>query len=226
MNDLGLDDDLKELAKRRRADVPEDFNAGVWSKIRSREAKTRTGWQSWLQAFLSTWRTPRWAAAALALALIAGWGFGLLMSRSLEPLADSRGPGTVTGEVIDVACYFDDGARGPSHAACARHCIESGLPVGLKAKDGKVYVLIGEQIPPGPQPGPKHETFNAQLAPYAARVVTVSGILVSKDGVNVIENARLLRTYSNAGDAIDSSELRVGTLATGGSVCAASKARP
>lgn len=226
MNDLGLDDDLKELAKRRRPDVPEDFNAGVWSKIRSREAKTRTGWQYWLQAFLSTWRTPRWAAAALALALIAGWGLGLLTLRSLEPLADFRGAGTVTGEVIDVACYFDDGARGPSHAACARRCIESGLPVGLKAKDGKVYVLIGEQIPPGPQPGPKHESFNAQLAPYAAMIVTVSGVLVKKDGMNLVENARLVRTYSDASDGVDSGQLRVGSLATGGCVCTASKARP
>jgi hypothetical protein len=226
MNGSGLDDDLKKLAKRRRPDVPEGFNAAVWSKIRSREAKTRTGWQYWLQAFLSDWLTPRWAAAALALALIAGWGLGLLTPRSLEPPANVRGPGTVTGEVIDVACYFDDGASGPSHAACARRCIESGLPVGLKAKDGKVYVLIGEQIPPGPQPGPKHESFNAQLAPYAAMVVTVSGVLVNKHGMNVIENARLVGTYSDAGDGVNRGQLEVGTLASGGCVCAAPKARP
>jgi hypothetical protein len=226
MNDSGLDDDLKELAKRPRPDVPVNFNAAVWSKVRSREAKARTGWQYWLQAFFSAGATPRWAAAALALALIAGWGLRRLTTRSVESLAGIRVAGTVTGEVIDVACYFDDGASGPSHAACARRCIESGLPVGLKAKDGKVYVLIGEQMPPGPQPGPKHESFNAQLAPYAAMVVTVSGVLVSKDGMNVIENARLVRTYSDAGDVIDSGQLRVGTLATGGCVCAASGARP
>jgi hypothetical protein len=226
MNDSGLDNDLKELAKRPRPEVPVDFNAAVWSKIRSREAKARTGWQYWLRAFLSARLTPRWAATALALAIIAGWGLGLMTFRSSEPLADLRGAGAVTGEVIDVGCYFDDGASGPSHAACARRCIESGLPVGLKAKDGKVYVLIGGQIPPGPQPGPKHESLNAQLAPYAAMVVTVSGVLVSKDGVNVIENAQLVRTYSEAGEGIDSGQLRVGTLATGGCVCAASKTRP
>jgi hypothetical protein len=113
MNGSGLDDDLKELAKRRRPDVPEDFNAAVWSKIRNREAKARTGWQYWLQAFLSAWLTSRWAVAALALALIAGWGLGFVTPRSLESPAGIRGAATVTGEVIDVACYFDDGASGP-----------------------------------------------------------------------------------------------------------------
>jgi len=216
MNDSGLDDDLKKLAKRPRPDVPADFNALVWSKVRNREANARRGWQYWLRVFRSARPRSRWAVAALALVLIAGWGLGRLTTHSVVPLATTWVAGTVTGEVIDVACYFDDGASGPSHAACARRCIESGLPVGLKTKDGKVYVLIGEQMPPGRQPGPKHESFNAQLAPYAATVVTVSGILVSKEGVNVIENARLVRTYSDTGEARDSGQLRVGTLATGG----------
>jgi hypothetical protein len=152
----------------------------------------------------------------LALALIAGWGVARLMIRSPGSLAETRMAGTVTGEVIDVACYFDDGASGPAHAACARRCIESGLPVGLKTKDGKIYVLIGEQTPPSPRPGPKHESFNAQLARYAAMVVTVSGTLVSKEGVNVIENTRLLRAYTSTDEGMDSSQLGVGILAAGG----------
>jgi hypothetical protein len=71
-------------------------------------------------------------------------------------------------------------------------CIASGLPVGLMAKDGTIYVLIGKQEPPSPQPAAKHESLNAQLAPYAAKIVTISGTIVSKRGVNVIENAQLL----------------------------------
>jgi hypothetical protein len=71
-------------------------------------------------------------------------------------------------------------------------CIASGLPVGLKGRDGKIYVLIGNQLPPSSQPAAKHESLNAQLAPYAAKIVTVSGTIVSKKGVNVIENAQLL----------------------------------
>lgn len=213
MNDSRLDEDLKALAKRPRPDAPARFNALVWSKVRRHEGASQAGWGSWLQPLLSAWATPRWAAAALALTLMAGWGLGRLTTRSPGPLAETRLAGTVTGEVIDVACYFDDRASGPAHAACARRCIESGLPVGLKAKDGKVYVLIGEQMPPGPQPGPKHESLNAQLARYAAMTVTVSGTLVSKAGVNVIENTRLLTKDTAAGDDIESVRLRAGTLA-------------
>jgi hypothetical protein len=63
---------------------------------------------------------------------------------------------------------------------------------GFLSKDGKIYVLIGKQVPPGSQPAAKHESLNAQLASYAAKIVTVSGTIVSKKGVNVIENAQLV----------------------------------
>jgi hypothetical protein len=37
-----------------------------------------------------------------------------------------------------------------------------------------------------------HESLNAQMAQYAAKTVTVSGTIVSKQGPSVIENAQLL----------------------------------
>jgi hypothetical protein len=40
-------------------------------------------------------------------------------------------------------------------------CIASGLPVGLKGRDGKIYVLIGNQVPPGSKPAAKHESLKA-----------------------------------------------------------------
>ena len=54
---------------------------------------------------------------------------------------------SVTGEVIDMSCYVDHGATGEKHAGCAKKCIESGLPVGIKANDGKTYVVIGDHKP-------------------------------------------------------------------------------
>jgi hypothetical protein len=84
----------------------------------------------------------------------------------------------ISGEVVDMACYVDHNATGEKHADCAKKCITSGLPVGLKADDGKTYVLIGE-----------HKPMNAEVAPYAARKITVEGKVVSRDGVNMIENA-------------------------------------
>jgi hypothetical protein len=83
-----------------------------------------------------------------------------------------------TGEVIDMACYIDHSATGEKHADCAKKCITSGLPVGLKADDGKTYLLIGE-----------HKPLNGELAQYAAKRITVEGKITSRDGVNMIENA-------------------------------------
>ena len=192
MNESRLDEDLKALSKRPRSDLPADFNAGVWSSIQSREATARAGRGNWLKTLLSTLATPQWVAAASALALLVGWGLGRITTSPTQSPPESRLAASVTGEVIDMACYFDDGASGPDHAACARMCIASGLPVGLKAKDGEIYVLIGKQQPPSPQPAAKHESLNTQLAPYAAKIVTVSGTIVSKRGMNVIENAQLV----------------------------------
>jgi hypothetical protein len=194
MNESRLDEDLKALAKRPGPDLPADFNGAVWSKIQSRETPSRAGGrgQNWLRTLLSGFATPQWAAAALALALLAGWALGRITTSPLASPTETRLAASVTGEVIDMACYFDDGASGPSHAECARMCIASGLPVGLKGKDGTIYVLIGKQEPPSPQPAAKHESLNAQLAPYAAKIVTISGTIVRKKGATVIENAQLL----------------------------------
>jgi hypothetical protein len=84
----------------------------------------------------------------------------------------------ITGEVVDIACYIDHNAIGEKHADCAKKCITSNLPVGLKTDDGKIYLLIGE-----------HKPLNAELAQYAAKKITVEGKVASRDGVNMIENA-------------------------------------
>ena len=88
---------------------------------------------------------------------------------------------TVTGEVVDMACYIDHGATGAKHADCAKTCIESGLPVGIKGQDGKTYLLIGE-----------HKPMNKQLAELAAKTITVRGKLSIRDGFNMIENAEIV----------------------------------
>jgi hypothetical protein len=78
----------------------------------------------------------------------------------------------VTGEVLDMTCYIASNLSGPDHAECARVCIRNGLPAGIKTKDGKVYLLTGE---------PGH-SINAELADYAAKVVTIKGKQTVRDG--------------------------------------------
>ena len=89
---------------------------------------------------------------------------------------------TLTGEVVDMVCYISEGASGPEHSDCAQTCIKMGLPVGIKASDGKTYLLIGE-----------HKPINAELAALAAKIITVKGKAVSRDGFNMIENAEIVK---------------------------------
>src|SRR5437764_9006813 len=78
----------------------------------------------------------------------------------------------VTGEVLDMTCYIASNLSGANHAECARICIRSGEPAGIKTRDGKVYLLTGE-------PG---RSVNAELADYAAQMVTIKGRQTVRDG--------------------------------------------
>ena len=89
---------------------------------------------------------------------------------------------SVSGEVVDMVCYIDHNATGPEHADCAKTCIKMGLPVGIKADDGKTYLLIGE-----------HKPINSELVSLAAKTITVKGKLVSRDGFNMIENVEIVK---------------------------------
>lgn len=78
----------------------------------------------------------------------------------------------VTGEVLDMTCYIASNLSGPEHAECARICIRNGEPAGIKTRDGIVYLLTGE-------PG---QSINAELAEYAAQIVTIKGKKSVRDG--------------------------------------------
>ena len=82
----------------------------------------------------------------------------------------------VKGEVLDLTCYVAYNWSGSKHASCAMDCIKSGLPVGIKAEDGKVYLLTG-----------KDAHVNDELADYAAKIVTVRGKETSRDGFDQIQ---------------------------------------
>ena len=92
--------------------------------------------------------------------------------------ADSEA--TVKGEVVDLMCYLDHGAKGDKHAGCAEKCIKSGGPVGLLTADDQLYLVVGE-----------HEPMNDKLAPLAAKTVTLKGKVVERNGMKMIENAEI-----------------------------------
>ena len=58
--------------------------------------------------------------------------------------AAKMGRVTLTGEIIDSWCYLTQimYGEGTAHHQCALWCAAGGIPVGLLADDGKVYVIL------------------------------------------------------------------------------------
>ena len=110
--------------------------------------------------------------------LITGLG-ALLSGPVVSRAADEGATKSVTGEVVDLMCYLDHGAKGDKHKGCAEKCIKSGGPVGLLSGDD-LYLVIGD-----------HKPMNDELASKAAQTVTVKGKVVEKNGMKMIENAEL-----------------------------------
>jgi hypothetical protein len=79
---------------------------------------------------------------------------------------------TVTGRLVDLACYGQDQAnKGNEHKnrglICAQACAREGFPVGLVTNDGKVYQVTGELA----------ANSNKGLVPYMGQFVTLSGVI-------------------------------------------------
>ena len=55
---------------------------------------------------------------------------------------------TVTGEIIDLSCYLQLGKHGEKHKSCGQKCLTAGMPIGLLAKDGSIYLLMEEEHDP------------------------------------------------------------------------------
>lgn len=112
------------------------------------------------------------AITMLGLVALPGWAAAHQGMEDEEKVGSEQ---TITGEVVDLACYLSEGASGPSHKDCAQKCIASGLPVGIKSGD-EIYVAIGSE----------HGPANAALAPLAAQEVTAEGTVTERNGVHLI----------------------------------------
>ena len=98
--------------------------------------------------------------------------------------ADEKAPAkteTIKGEVVDMMCYLDHGAKGEKHKGCAAKCIEGGGPVGLLGPE-HLYLVVGDHAP-----------MNKELAAYAGQTISVKGKVVERHGWRMIENAEIVK---------------------------------
>jgi hypothetical protein len=103
--------------------------------------------------------------AVLAVSLLAG---GLLLAAGEKA--------TLSGEVIDSACYIKSGAKGVDHAKCAAGCAKAGIPLALLTDDGKVVWLSSKE---------DMESPNEMLTPYAGRKVSLEGQWFERGGAKL-----------------------------------------
>ncbi len=111
----------------------------------------------------------------LAVALV-----GAMAVRSLLFAAEEPKTETLKGEVVDLMCYLDHGAKGEKHKGCAEKCIKGGGPVGLLTSE-HLYLVVGDHAP-----------MNDELAPKAGQVITLKGKVVERHGMRMIEGAQIV----------------------------------
>lgn len=92
---------------------------------------------------------------------------------------------TIKGEFIDTWCYFSgvmggaDAVVGSAHHTCATWCSAGGIPVGLLAEDGQVYMVLKIEGDAATNGG------DAQLA-LASDTIVADGLVYHRDGLNYI----------------------------------------
>ena len=91
----------------------------------------------------------------------------------------------VTGEIIDTWCYFSgvmggpDAVVGSAHHTCALWCSAGGIPVGLLAEDGTVYMVMKIE-------DSAESTGGDTQLNLASHVITADGIHYARDGLNYL----------------------------------------
>ena len=91
---------------------------------------------------------------------------------------------TVVGEIIDLACYTSLGKHGTKHRDCGQKCLKNGGPIGLLAKDGKIYLLIEEEH--DQRRDGLTTSFRAAAIENMAYVMEVSGTLSEVEGMKTL----------------------------------------
>lgn len=94
-----------------------------------------------------------------------------------KSMSKSMPMNSITGEVVDLACYMGMGKSGASHAQCAIKCAKMGIPFGIKTDDGIYVVLFGNK---------KAKAEYDKIGNQGGKTITVKGMKFEKDGLKAI----------------------------------------
>ena len=87
----------------------------------------------------------------------------------------------ITGEIIDTWCYITEimYAEGTAHHQCAMWCAAGGIPVGILADDGQVYMVLKLE-------GDATSVANPAILKIQTHRVTVDGEVYERDGIQYL----------------------------------------
>ena len=93
----------------------------------------------------------------------------------------------ITGEVIDSWCYLTEimYPEGSAHHLCAIWCAAGGIPVGILADDGTVYIVLKFE-------DDATSVANPAVMAIQSHRVRVEGDLYPRDGINYLVVNRIL----------------------------------
>ncbi len=112
-------------------------------------------------------------------------GAGVALCAALPAAAAEGERVTVTGEIIDTWCYFSgvmggpDAVTGSAHHTCALWCSAGGIPVGLLAEDGTVYMVLKIE-------GDDQSASGDTQLSLASHEIVADGMLYKRDGLNYL----------------------------------------
>lgn len=89
---------------------------------------------------------------------------------------------TITGAVVDLACYLGHDSSGEKHRKCAETCARAGNPLAiLDAKSKTLYLPVAMD----------HSNPNTPLMAHIEKQVKVTGTLLEKSGMKGIAIATI-----------------------------------
>ena len=90
-------------------------------------------------------------------------------------------PQTITGEVVDMACYMSGEEKGEKHAKCAGMCVTGGAPMGLLTKEGALYLVVANHADEKPyEEAKKLAGADAKLTGQVTKKGGVQALIVNK----------------------------------------------
>jgi hypothetical protein len=115
--------------------------------------------------------------AVVALAL----GAGTALAHEHDEKAAAGPSSTISGEIVDMACYMSGEEQGPKHAKCAGMCVMNGAPMGLLTKDGALYLVVADHADEKPyEAAKKLAGGNAKLSGKVTKKGGVQALILEK----------------------------------------------